>query len=72
MSAIANCETLFRQRPLYNIDKSPQGTLSLCVARSSAKLENTSLSTDGSTNALLAILSILYNYVVKIRSFAKF
>ena len=38
----------FQRRPLYNIDKSTQGTLALHVARSGTKLEKTSLSTDGS------------------------
>ncbi|MDE6663228.1 MAG: hypothetical protein K2K46_07760 [Lachnospiraceae bacterium] len=36
------------RRPLYNIDNINAGTLALHVARSGAKLENTSLSTDGS------------------------
>ena len=38
---------VFSRRPLRNIDKATQGTLALHVARSGAKLENTSLSADG-------------------------
>ena len=38
----------FLRRSLYNIDNVNAGTLALHVARSGSKLENTSLTTDGS------------------------